>query len=56
MMSLVYNKLEDVLVMVLSEDYIQDVLVLDVLDPVCMYTLISTEIILSVIINNTDTF
>ena len=32
------------LLMVALEDHIQEVVVLDVLDPVCVYTLISVEI------------
>ncbi len=35
---------EDVLLMVALEDHIQEVVVLDVLDPVCVYTLISVKI------------
>jgi len=36
-------KLEDVLVTVALEDHIQEVLVLDILEPVCVYTLISKK-------------
>jgi len=35
---------EDVLLMVALEDHIQEVVVLDVLDPVCVHKLISDEI------------
>ena len=35
---------EAVLLVVVREDHIQEVVVLDVLDPVCVYTFISVEI------------
>ncbi len=35
---------EAVLLMVVQEDHIQEVVVLHVLDPVCVYTFISVEI------------
>jgi hypothetical protein len=43
-LKVMHGMLEHVLLMVAPEDHIQVVVVLDVLDPVCVYTLISVEI------------